>query len=113
MNYLLTNIAQVSKMRKILILSCIVTLAACGGDNTVETPKTTYISCQINSSHATIVMDRENDLLQCWSAEGSGYESQVYAVQWCEEQVNTYINTQYLEPHTVTYSVASTDCASE
>ena len=97
-------------MRKILILSLIIILSACGGDYDSEAVKTTYLSCKINSSHAITNTERDNDLLQCWNADGSGYESQVYAVQWCEQQVNAYISSEYLVGHTVTYSVESTSC---
>jgi hypothetical protein len=97
-------------MRKLLILTVIFTLSACGGSNNDGSSKSTYSSCKITSSEALFVADRSNDLKQCWNAGGKGYESQGDALQWCAQQVNTYIANQYLIGHTVKYSVESTNC---
>lgn len=97
-------------MKKLLILSAILTLSACDGSNDDGSSKYTYSSCKITSSKALFASDRNNDLKQCWNAGGNGYESQGDAMQWCERQVNAYIANQYLVGHTVIYSVESTNC---
>ncbi|NMM42807.1 hypothetical protein [Pseudoalteromonas arctica] len=97
-------------MRKLLILSTIFALSACGGSNDDGSSKSTYSSCKITSSQALFAADRDNDLKQCWNAGGNGYESQGDAMQWCEKQVNAYIANQYLVGHTVSYAVESTNC---
>lgn len=99
-----------NNMKKLIILSAIFTLSACGGSNDNGSSKYTYSSCKITSSQALFASDRDNDLKQCWNAGGNGYESQGDAMQWCERQVNAYIANQYLVGHTVTYAVESTNC---
>lgn len=94
-------------MKKLLTLSLMATLTACGGGEDIES--ISYLSCQINSSHAVSNANRENDLAQCWNTE-IAYTSQVLAVQSCGNQVNSYLTSRYLEPHTVTYSVETTYC---
>ncbi|NQZ27478.1 MAG: hypothetical protein HRT55_14310 [Colwellia sp.] len=94
-------------MKKFFILSLMATLSACGGDNNFD--DISYLSCQINSSHAVYVIDREIDVAQCWDTE-IAYKSQVLAVQSCGKQVNLYLKSRYLDPHTVTYSVQTTHC---
>ena len=97
-------------MRKLLILSAIFALSACGGSNDDGSSKSTYSSCKITSSEALFATDRDKDLQQCWNAGGNGYESQGDAMQWCEQQVNAYIANNYLLGHTVSYAVESTNC---
>ncbi|WP_426369457.1 hypothetical protein [Pseudocolwellia sp. HL-MZ7] len=97
-------------MRKSLILTAIFALTACGGSNDDGSSKSTYSSCKITSSKALFAADRSNDLEQCWNAGGKGYESKGDALQWCEQQVNTYIANQYLFGHTVEYAIESTNC---
>ncbi|MHA2937056.1 hypothetical protein ACXJY6_02050 [Vibrio sp. RC27] len=97
-------------MKKLLIFLTIFALAACDDSNDDGSSKSTYSSCKITSSQALFADDRDNDLKQCWDASGDGYESQGDAMQWCERQVNTYIDNQYLIGHTVSYAVESTNC---
>lgn len=103
-------------MRKILILTTIFTLSACGSSNEDGSSngdgssKFTYSSCKITSSNALFASDRENDLKQCWNAPNNGYESKGDALQWCEKQINAYIANKYFIGHSVTYAVESTNC---
>ena len=107
---LLMNLSKVSKMKKLLILSFALTLSACGS-NDDGSDKATYSSCKITSSTAILAADRNNDLSQCWNADGNGYESQGDALQWCEKQINTYVANNYaLIPPTINYAVESTNC---
>ena len=85
------------------------TLFSCGGENNLD--EISYLSCQINSSHAVYVIDRENDVAQCWDTN-IAYESQVLAVQSCAKQVDLYLQSRYSDPHTVTYTVETTHCQS-
>ena len=96
-------------MKKLFILIAIFILSACGS-NGDGSSKSTYSSCKIISSKALLAADRDNDLKQCWNADGNGYESQGDAMQWCAKQVNAYIANQYVFGHTVTYAVESTNC---
>lgn len=96
-------------MRKLLILTTVLALSACGS-NDDGSSKSTYSSCKITSSNALFAGDRESDLSQCWNAGGDGYESQGDAMQWCEKQVNAYIANNYLLGHSVVYAVESTNC---
>jgi hypothetical protein len=83
------------------------TLTSCGGDNNFD--DISYLSCQINTSHAVYNADLENDLAQCWNTE-IAYTNQVFAVQSCGQQVNSYLDSRYSDPHTVTYTVETTYC---
>jgi len=94
-------------MRRVFILSLLAILSSCGGDNNLD--EISYLSCQINSSHAVYNADRENDLAQCWNTK-IAYTSQVLAVQSCGKQVDLYLTSQYADPHTVTYTVETTYC---
>ena len=98
-------------MKKLLILPLVLALFSCNESSDIETK--IYVSCQINSSHAIQLTDRETDLSQCWDTDTDGYESQVYAVEWCADEVSDYIATQYDEAHTVTYIVQDTNCPDE
>lgn len=97
-------------MKKLLILSCLLALQACGGSNSDGSSKFTYSSCKIVSSNALLASDRDKDLRQCWNAPGEGYESKGDALQWCERQVNSYLAANYLIGHSVTYVTESTYC---
>ena len=96
-------------MRKLLILSAVLALSACGS-NDDGSSKSTYSSCKITSSNALFAYDRDSDLSQCWNAGSDGYESQGDAMQWCEKQVNAYIANKYVFGHSVSYAVESTNC---
>lgn len=98
-----------NNMRNIFMLSLLATLFSCNSSEG-NSSDTMYLSCQINSSHAIVENDRINDLAQCWDADGIGYDSQVYAIEWCESEVSTYMDNTYTGEHTVTYSVESTVC---
>ncbi len=97
-------------MKKFVIASTCLVLAACGGSNSDGSSKTTYSSCKITDSKALFAEDRSNDLKQCWNAKGDGYESQGDALQWCKRTVGDYISSTYLIGHTVEYAVESTYC---
>ena len=97
-------------MKKIILVSLVLTLIGCGGSNSDGSSKATYSSCKIISSQALFAVDRDKDLNQCWNASGDGYESKGDALQWCEKQVNSYIANNYIVGHTVTYQVESTNC---
>ena len=96
-------------MRKTLILSTIFVISACG-TNEDGSSKFTYSSCKITSTDALFSSDRNKDLLQCWNADGNGYESKGDAMQWCERTVNTYMSNNYIFGHSISYAVESTNC---
>lgn len=100
-------------MKIILLLGLLLTVSACNDSNSSDPDKTIYLSCKIRTSHAPLLSARDNDLSQCWDAEESGFESQVYALEWCDQQVNLYMLDQYTASHTVTYMVDSTYCPVE
>ena len=95
---------------RILILSVALILSACGGSNSDGSSKSTYSSCKITSSEAMFSSDRENDLNQCWDADGDGYESQGDALQWCELQTTEYLSENYFFGHSIEYAIESTNC---
>lgn len=83
-------------------------LIGCNGSNNFD--QADYVSCQINTSQATDPEDEAFDLAQCWDISDGGYESQVYAVEACATQVDSYMSTQYSSQHTVTYVVSQSYC---
>ncbi len=97
-------------MKKFLYISIIMTLCSCGGENNLD--EVSFLSCQINSSHAVYNADRQTDMAQCWNTSVA-YTSQVLAVQSCGRQVDLYLKSRYEDPHTVTYSVESSLCQTE
>ena len=96
-------------MKKVLMLSAIFVLSACGS-NDDGSSKSTYSSCKITSSNALFQSDKDNDLSQCWNAGSDGYESQGDAMQWCEQKVTSYISSNYVIGHSVNYAIESTYC---
>ena len=96
-------------MKKTIILSFALVLSACG-TNEDGSSASTYSSCKITSSEAIFSSDRTNDLSQCWTASGDGYESQGDAMQWCQDKVDTYISNNYIFGHSVSYAIESTYC---
>ncbi len=96
-------------MRKLLMLTAVLVLSACGS-NDDGSSKSTYSSCKITSSGALLAGDRDSDLSQCWNAGGNGYESKGDAMQWCAKQVNAYIANNYVFGHSVNYALESTYC---
>ena len=97
-------------MKKLLVVSFVVVLSACGS-NDDGSSKSTYSSCKITSSSVFLAGDRDSDLSQCWNASGDGYEGKGDALQWCEKQVNAYVadNYNFITP-TIEYAVESTYC---
>ena len=110
MNYLLISMSYKNKMKKILILSAFIFLTACSDSNKDGSSKSSYSSCKIISSEALYAKDRDNDLKQCWNAEGAGFASQGDTLQWCERQVNSYVANQHTFGHSVKYAIESTYC---
>ncbi len=98
-------------MKIAIVISLAVLVSGCGGSNEDGSSKFTYSSCKIIKSSALLASDRDKDLKQCWNASGKGYESQGDAMQWCERTVNSYIASNYLVGHSVTYAVESTYCS--
>ena len=95
-------------MKVLLVIPLVLILSSC--NESADMKDKIYLSCKISSSHATQEIDRETDLSQCWDTATSGYESQVSAVELCDEKVSDYISSQYDEAHTVTYIVQDTYC---
>jgi len=97
-------------MGKMMVLLIAVLLAACDGENSDGSSKSTYSSCKITKSQALFSDDRSRDLKQCWTASGKGYSSQGDALAWCAGLVNDYMDDHYLFGHTIEYAVESTYC---
>lgn len=70
----------------------------------------TYSSCRIVESKALLPWDRYIDELQCWNADGNGYQEYERAVSWCESQISAYIQDKYTIYPSITYQIDTTSC---
>jgi hypothetical protein len=96
-------------MKHLLLISIVsIACVSCGGENSDGSDATTYTSCSITNSVALFADDRAKDISQCW--DGVDYEEKSLAQSWCSEQVSSYISSEYIFGHSVSYLVASTNC---
>jgi len=95
-------------IKKIIISMASIACISCGTENSDGSDATTYSSCSITQSQAIFADDRAKDVSQCW--DGVNFKERSLAQSWCAEKVNTYIASEYIFGHSVTYLIASTNC---
>ncbi|WNC67239.1 hypothetical protein RI845_11995 [Thalassotalea nanhaiensis] len=95
-------------MKKLMLLSILLTLLACEAEKQKEKEEFNYRSCQITESNAPTYAEQMWDLNQCWNPNQT-FESKEEALEWCANRVDDYLGSS---GYSVSYEIAFSHCRS-